>query len=40
MYFLECCGELCVCAKKEKKKKPPLSDKGDDYMCKTKLHTC
>lgn len=39
MYFLECCGELCVCAKKEKKK-PPLSDKGDDYMCKTKLHTC
>lgn len=39
MYFLECCGELCVCAKKEKKKNPALSDKGD-YMCETKLHTC
>lgn len=39
MYCLECCGELCVCAKKEKKKKPALNDKGD-YMCKTKLHTC
>ena len=40
MYCLECCGELCVCAKKEKKnQKPALNDKCD-YMCKTKLHTC